>query len=532
MSCPSALLCSSGKPSPFDFLYTVRIAKRCKLLKKTNLIPDTPINALKPLAQQGLKRNMINHQTLGLENLGLERPAAPRNAGRAKKRSGKCRNDEPFLQPELQYATPQLIPSIGSSRDSPMLPSCQSLSILPLGASADIGNHWPSQDYRPPIAQNARAIPRHSPLQISVSPLDQPNVSRYYQGYGPILSNVPNVTEGLLVQPKLSARDPGSMIQRSTLSALMYRNIPVCYVDKQSRYSTASTPLTDPTPSRRRRPTCSPAANIRKAISQPTRSSRSIDTDELEITPSPARKPSPSVTDSKDHHIRPPIPTSTYLNNAHAIPNIIHSPQRLLLVLDLNGTLLHRSRASQNYIPRPCLHEFLQYAFANHSLLVWSSAQPFNVKGICARLFSQDQREMLLGEWGRDTLGLTSTQYKERVQVYKRLDSIWDNENLQRLHPGSELGEKWGQHNTVLIDDSVLKATAQPFNHVKVPEFVRGGSEKEGRGRNVLGQVVGYLEEARKWSDISGFVRRRPFAIDEDWRWQAEEAAALTRLAG
>lgn len=122
---------------------------------------------------------------------------------------------------------------------------------------------------------------------------------------------------------------------------------------------------------------------------------------------------------------------------------------------------------------------------------------------------------MLLGEWGRDTLGLTSTQYKERVQVYKRLDRIWDNENLQRLHPDSELGETWGQHNTVLVDDSVLKAMAQPFNHVEVPEFVRGGSEKEGRGGDVLEQVVEYLEEARNWSDISGFVRRRPFVIDK-----------------
>ena len=429
------------------------------------------------------------------------------------------------MQPEFQYATPPSIPSIrSSSHDSPMLPSCQSLSIAPLGASAELRNHWPSQGYRYRIPQSALTISRHSPLQILVSPLDQPNVSKYRQGYGPILSTVPNVTEGLLVQPRLSARDPGSTVQSSTLSALMYRDIPVCYVDKQCRCSAAGPPLTNPTPSQRRRSTYSPAANLGKAISLPTRSPGSIDTNELEITLPPAREPSPSVIDRKDHQIRlpVPIPTSNYLNIAHAIPNLLPSPQRLLLVLDLNGTLLHRSRASQNYIPRPCLHEFLQYAFANHSLLVWSSAQPFNVKGVCTRLFSQDQREKLLGEWGRDTLGLTSAQYKERVQVYKRLDRIWDNKNLQRLHPGSELGERWGQHNTVLIDDSVLKATAQPFNHVKVPEFVRGGSEEEGRGRDVLGQVVGYLEEARKWSDVSGFVRRRPFAIDEEWRWPAE----------
>ena len=411
-----------------------------------------------------------------------------------------------------------------------MLSSCLSLSIAPLGASAVIRNHWPSQGYRHRITQSALAIPRHSPLQISVSPSDQPKVCKYYQGYGPILSTVPNVTEALLVQPRLSARDPGSTIQRSTPSVLIYRKIPVCYVGKQYRYPPASPPLTDPTLSQRRRSTCSPAANLRKAIFQPTRPFHAIDVNKLEITLPPARKPSRSVIDSKFHQIRlpVPIPTSTYLDNAHAIPNPLPSPQPLLLVLDLNGTLLHRSRASQNYTPRPYLHKFLQYAFANHSLLVWSSAQPSNVKGVCTRLFSRDQREMLLDEWGRDTLGLTSTQYKERVQVYKRLDRIWDNENVQHLHPDFKLGERWGQHNTVLIDDSILKATAQPFNHVEVPEFVRGGSEKEGHGRNVLGQVVGYLEEARKWSDLSGFVRRRPFAIDEEWRWPAQEGATST----
>ena len=362
---------------------------------------------------------MINHQTLGLEDLGLERPAAPRNASRAKKRNGKYDQDGPFLQPELQYATPRPIARIGFSHHSPMLPSCQSFSIAPLGASADIRNQRPPQGYRYRITPSALPNPEQSPLQLSVSPLDDPNVSKYYQGYGPILSTVPNVTEGLLVQPRLSARDPRSTFQSSTLSALMYRDIPVWCVDKQYRYSAPSPPLTDPISSQRRRSTCSPAANLGKATTQPTRSSRSIDTNEVETTLPSARKQSPSITDSKNHQIRlpVPIPTLTYLNIAHATPNLLLSPQRLLLVLDLNGTLLHRSRASQNYVPRPCLHEFLQYAFANHSLLVWSSAQPFNVKGVCTRLFSQDQREMLLGEWGRDTLGLTSTEYKFKVYV-------------------------------------------------------------------------------------------------------------------
>ena len=59
---------------------------------------------------------------------------------------------------------------------------------------------------------------------------------------------------------------------------------------------------------------------------------------------------------------------------------------------------------------------------------------------------------MLLGQWGRDTLGLTSAQYEERVQVYKCLDRVWGNADLQHWHPGFEMGQIWGQHNTVLID--------------------------------------------------------------------------------
>ena len=251
----------------------------------------------------------------------------------------------------------------------------------------------------------------------------------------------------------------------------------------------------------------------------------------LEATAPATRKLWPSKEDnSKDGliHLPAPTPAAAYFSEAHASPTLLNSPQRLLLVLDLNGTLFYRPRASRNYTPRPYLPMFLKFAFANHSLLVWSSGQPHNVTWQCTRLFSPAQRQVLLGEWGRDTLELTSAQYEMRVQVYKRLDRIWANENLQYRHPGFGRGERWGQHNTVLIDDSVLKASAQPFNHIEVPEFVRG-SEKEGDGKDVLAQVVGYLEEAREWSDVSAFMRQRPFEIDAGWRWEWHEKSSQRR---
>lgn len=221
-------------------------------------------------------------------------------------------------------------------------------------------------------------------------------------------------------------------------------------------------------------------------------------------------------------HPSVPTPDARYLSLASIPPNLLPTPQRLLLVLDLNGTLLYRPHAASNYHPRPFLPEFLAYCLANHSLLIWSSAILPNVSAICAKLFKPSDRKTLLGEWARDTLGLTSEQYASKVQVYKRLDRIWDNADLSSTHPLAHEGSKWSQANTLLIDDSEMKASAQPYSLVQIPEFVKGGAEKKG-AKDILGQVVGYLEEVRRWGDVSAFVRGRRFEIDCGWGWSWRE---------
>ena len=207
-----------------------------------------------------------------------------------------------------------------------------------------------------------------------------------------------------------------------------------------------------------------------------------------------------------------PKPSPDYLTLAHVMPLLLPSPQRLLLILDLNGTLLYRI-SSIKYISRPYLKEFLAYALANHSVFIWSSARPQNVRGMCENLFTPTQRRLLVGEWARDTLGLTPKQYERRVQVFKRLDQVWNDQAVQESHPDFIKGERWSQHNTLLVDDSLLKASAQPFNHIEVPEYVGHGGKEQGQSgcESILKQVVEYLEEVRKWNDVSGFVRRRRF---------------------
>jgi len=148
--------------------------------------------------------------------------------------------------------------------------------------------------------------------------------------------------------------------------------------------------------------------------------------------------------------------------------------------------------------------------------MIWSSARPENVSGMCDQLFTPEQRKLLVAEWGRNTLGLSRSQYEAKTQVYKQLKFVWNNTDVQRSHVGTSMGLKWDQGNTVLVDDSVVKAAADPFNLLQIPEFE---GRKEQVETDTLGMVVGYLEELRGWADVSAYMRVRRFAVEGGWRW-------------
>ncbi|MCJ1401432.1 hypothetical protein MMC11_004645 [Xylographa trunciseda] len=224
----------------------------------------------------------------------------------------------------------------------------------------------------------------------------------------------------------------------------------------------------------------------------------------------------------KDPRVRrgAPMPTAAYLEQTSLPTRTVSKPGNLLLVLDINGTLLCRKKKTDVITTRPSLADFLDYCLDNHSVLIWSSAQPENVNMMCSKIFSKARRSQIIAEWGRDTLELSAADYYQRTQVYKRLDRVWDNEVVQIHHPLYDQGGRWSQKNTVLIDDSALKALAQPFNHIEVPEFeARHGQGNDGDGTEVLGQVVAYLEELRAWEDVSSFMRRERFVLDGGYRW-------------
>ncbi|KAI9746539.1 MAG: hypothetical protein M1818_000252 [Claussenomyces sp. TS43310] len=206
-----------------------------------------------------------------------------------------------------------------------------------------------------------------------------------------------------------------------------------------------------------------------------------------------------------------------YLVRSMRPPEAVGVLQPVLLVMDLNGTLLHRPNRQEPsvFVERPCTGQFLHYVFSNFSVMVWSSARPENVAKMCNQLFPAAQRKALVAEWGRDRLGLSREDYIRRVQVYKRLELVWNDESIQRAHPSAAQGKYWDQSNTILLDDSLEKARSEPHNLLPIPEFCGnpsyGGRRKKPHGEDILRKVAEYLDLVKVQTDVSSFMRAQPF---------------------
>ncbi|KAI6858651.1 hypothetical protein KC343_g11055 [Hortaea werneckii] len=206
-----------------------------------------------------------------------------------------------------------------------------------------------------------------------------------------------------------------------------------------------------------------------------------------------------------------PIPTFNYVKTANEKSKTLDKPRPLLIILDLNGTLLFRKSRGASFVGRPKVQEFLQYLLAKHKVMVWSSATPTNVELMCEKLFAPHQKDKLVGIWGRDKLHLTPAQYNQKVQVYKQLRWAW-RDHIVASSAAPSTGE-WDQENTVLIDDSEEKAASEPYNLLKIDEYEGTAEQDE---LDVLGQVVEYLEKLSWQSNVSAYMREHPFQFDKE----------------
>ena len=207
-----------------------------------------------------------------------------------------------------------------------------------------------------------------------------------------------------------------------------------------------------------------------------------------------------------------PEPSNSYIKQALLPPRIGPEPRHILVIIDLNGALIHRPDRKKPtlYIARNSTDLFIEYIFSRYQVMVWSAARPNNVDMMCKQLFPGKSRKNLVAEWGRDKMGLSPQDYNARTQVYKRLETVWNDRNIQACHPLKDYGGRWDQTNTVLIDDSAEKGRSHPFNLIKVPEF-EGQKESE----DVLKAVAEYLNNLLFQEDVSAYIEKNPFRFEE-----------------
>ncbi|KAJ5613085.1 hypothetical protein N7510_006279 [Penicillium lagena] len=249
--------------------------------------------------------------------------------------------------------------------------------------------------------------------------------------------------------------------------------------------------------------------------------------------------------------VKVPTPDQGYLAQASLPPQKCNSPRPLLVILDLNGTLIYRKarKFPPSFARRDGLDRFLELLLKKHTVMIWSSSQPQTVRAVCDKLFPGKKRKALAAEWGRDKFNLSRAQYNNKIQVYKKLEMVWGDPTIQIQYPRETLdsdtlpidsnpttkppsagsssnkahltqskmreeqqrflthlpvGQRWDQSNTVLIDDSKLKASKEPYNILEIPEFMNNPNIDESR---LFAKVLGALDALSRHDDVSKVLR-------------------------
>ena len=263
-----------------------------------------------------------------------------------------------------------------------------------------------------------------------------------------------------------------------------------------------------------------------------------------------ARRSTPRRTPQRT--VSPPVApeaSEVYLAQARLPPVRRATPKRCLVILDLNGTCIARPNRFEPkaFKVRPGIHKLFDYLFEHHVVMIFTSMHHKNATAIVDLLFSSSQREKLAAFWARDKLGLTVEQLHTKTQTYKNLTPIWLDRTIQSTHPTDQGRWGWDQSNTVLIDDSHLKAVSHPHNLLLVPEFAKRDAAKDKlhpdvqrREEEILESLISKLEELKYETDVSRLIQqwqmgksriprnpRRDLMIDEEMQAKSGELVQL-----
>jgi len=212
--------------------------------------------------------------------------------------------------------------------------------------------------------------------------------------------------------------------------------------------------------------------------------------------------------------------------------------KRHLVILDVNGMLVHRWRPASNdpkpdqspdgttsrgqqLFNRPYMHEAVDLLCKSFSVLVWSSMQGHNLQEVVAHCF-KGQEDSLLGVWDQEHCTEVADRdleegFRERHDIraskpifLKELRKLEEHPTLAKFYP----------NNVLLIDDSEYKAVRNPEHAAIHPEAWEPG--KLGWPDDELGLVCKYLKRLLRADTVTSFVQANPF-----WLWKSFQVKVL-----
>jgi len=230
------------------------------------------------------------------------------------------------------------------------------------------------------------------------------------------------------------------------------------------------------------------------------------------------------------------------------IPKTLTICVRPLLVLDLNGILCHRHRycreshidatryplrpsiaqiANTPIIPRIGLSNFLSYLHENFCLAIWTSAKAKTASVLIRTLIPPEISRHLLFVWAQHHCSAIRSQSGcgDETLYEKDLKRVWKEYPL------------WGQHNTLLVDDSPEKCGAWRENAVHPPPLNgrivtvgnRKGQNSRGKGDAATTLLPDCHNEKLQQKFFSKLVKHwKKYPLTQTWDSSSEHPSCTT----
>ncbi|PNY05314.1 NLI interacting factor-like phosphatase [Trifolium pratense] len=213
--------------------------------------------------------------------------------------------------------------------------------------------------------------------------------------------------------------------------------------------------------------------------------------------------------------------------------NLVVPKKKKLLVMNLNGFLLHRFihrhiLRDGRYVPNPILgsrradsisgnfllfkrpfsEEFMKFCLERFEVGIWSSAQEHNIDGALDLAIGEESKNKLLFVWNQDQCRQTNTASKESNEkpiYFKELQKVWEK---------VEKGGPYSASNTLMIGDKPYKAYLNPENTAIFAKSY-DPEDKEDNALDPNGELCEYLKGVAEAEDVQSYVKNNEFGIPE-----------------